>query len=47
MILEEISLQLQAGKAKLVKELVRQAIEDGIPAQEILNKGLLCSGDGC
>lgn len=41
MILENISLQLQAGKAKVVKELVKQAIEDGIPAQEILEKGLL------
>lgn len=41
MILEEISLKLQAGKAKLVKELVKQAIDEGIPAQEILEKGLL------
>ena len=42
MILNEISLQLQAGKAKLVKELVKQAIDENIPAQEILDKGLLC-----
>ncbi len=41
MILEDISLQLQAGKAKLVKELVSQAIEAGLPAQEILDNGLL------
>ena len=41
MIFEEISLKLQAGKAKLVKELVKQAIDEGIPAQEILEKGLL------
>ena len=41
MILEDISLQLQAGKAKIVKELVKQAIDEGIPAQDILNKGLL------
>ncbi|MBQ9968065.1 MAG: corrinoid protein [Oscillospiraceae bacterium] len=41
MILEDISLQLQAGKAKIVKELVKQAIEEGIPAQTILNEGLL------
>ena len=45
MILEEISLQLQAGKAKLVKELVKKAIDEGVPAQEILNEGLL-SGMG-
>lgn len=41
MIFDEISLKLQAGKAKLVKELVKQAIDEGIPAQEILEKGLL------
>ncbi len=41
MILEDISLQLQAGKAKIVKELVQQAIDDGIPAETILNDGLL------
>ena len=41
MIFEEISAKLQAGKAKLVKELVQQAIDQGIPAQEILEKGLL------
>lgn len=41
MDLNEISLQLQAGKAKAVKALVQQAIEEGIPAQDILNNGLL------
>lgn len=41
MIFNEISAQLQAGKAKAVKELVQQAINDGIPAQEILEKGLI------
>jgi len=41
MILDDISLQLQAGKAKLVKELVSQAIEAGVSAQDILDKGLL------
>jgi len=45
MILNEISLQLQAGKAKQVKELVKQAIEEGISAQDILNKGLLSGMD--
>jgi len=41
MILQEISAQLQAGKAKNVKALVQQAIDEGIPAQQILNEGLL------
>lgn len=41
MILENISLQLQAGKAKIVTELVQQAIDEGIPAQTILEEGLL------
>ena len=41
MELNEISVQLQAGKAKIVKTLVQQAIDEGIPAQEILEKGLL------
>ena len=41
MDLNEISLQLQAGKAKIVKTLVQQAIDEGIPAQRILDEGLL------
>ena len=41
MDLQEISLQLQAGKAKNVKTLVQQAIDEGIPAQKILEEGLL------
>jgi len=41
MILEEISLQLQDGEAQEVKKLVKQAIEEGVPVQDILNKGLL------
>ena len=41
MILENISTQLQAGKAKIVKELVQQAIDEGIAAQQILEEGLL------
>ena len=40
-ILNEISEQLQIGKAKLVKELVQQAVDAGIPAGEILTEGLL------
>lgn len=44
-VLQEISEQLQRGKAKLVKELVQQAIDEGIPAKQILEEGLL-SGMG-
>ena len=38
---QELSLQVQKGKVKMVKELVQQAINEGSPAQEILEKGLL------
>ena len=41
MDLQEISLKLQAGKAKDVKQLVQQAIDEGLPAQEILEQGLI------
>ncbi len=41
MIFEEISQKLQAGRAKDVKALVQQAIDQGIPAQDILEKGLV------
>lgn len=41
MDLQEISLQLQAGKARAVKALVQQALDEGIGAGEILEKGLL------
>ena len=40
-ILNQISALLQRGKAKDVKALVAQAIEDDIPAGSILNDGLL------
>ncbi len=40
-IVDEISEQLQAGKAKVVKQLVAQAIDEGVGAQEILQEGLL------
>ena len=39
--LNEISRALQAGKAKQVKLLVQQAIDDGLDAQSILEQGLL------
>ena len=41
MILQEISEKLQACKTKEVVALVEQAIEQGIPAQVILDDGLL------
>lgn len=39
--MQEISLQLQAGKAKIVKNLVQQALDEGISAKTILEEGLL------
>ena len=44
-ILDEISEQLQGGKAKIVKELVAQAVQEGFSAKQILEEGLL-SGMG-
>ncbi len=44
-ILNEISENLQKGKAKIVKELVTKAVEEGIPAKEILEQGLLSGMD--
>lgn len=44
-ILKEISENLQKGKAKIVKQLVQQAIDEGVPAHQILDDGLL-SGMG-
>ncbi|VBB07603.1 Hypothetical protein LUCI_2868 [Lucifera butyrica] len=40
-ILKEISQNLQNGKAKVVKELVQKAIDEGITAEMILKEGLL------
>lgn len=40
-ILADISSFLQQGRAPKVKELVAQAIEEGIPAKDILEQGLL------
>lgn len=44
-LLEQISENLMKGKAKDVETLVAQAIKDGVPVRDILNKGLL-SGMG-
>ena len=40
-ILQEISEKLQQGKTKDIKVLVPKALEEGIPAGDILNDGLL------
>ncbi len=43
--LTEISEAMQKGRAKLIKTLVPQALEEGIPAQDILQDGLLAGMD--
>ena len=40
-VLSEISENLQKGKAKIVKELVQQAIDEGADPEQVLNEGLL------
>ena len=40
-ILNEISQNLQIGKAKIVKELVQKAIDEGVSPESILKEGLL------
>lgn len=40
-ILSDISENLQKGKAKIVTELVKQAIDEGSNPEQILNEGLL------
>jgi len=44
-VLNEISENLQKGKAKIVTELVQNAIDEGVSAKDILEQGLL-SGMG-
>jgi corrinoid protein of di/trimethylamine methyltransferase len=44
-ILEEISSFLQKGRLPKVKELVNQALEENIPAKDILEQGLLAGMD--
>ena len=44
-IISEISAALQSGKAKIVKELVPQALAEGISAKDILEQGLLAGMD--
>ena len=40
-VLDKISEATQAGKKNDVEQLIRQAIEEGIPAQQILDEGLI------
>jgi len=40
-ILMDISAALQKGRAKVVKELVNQAVAEGLPSKQILEEGLL------
>ncbi len=40
-MLTQISEALQKGKAKVVKQLVQEAVDAGVPAGEILEKGLI------
>lgn len=40
-ILVDISENLQRGKAKIVKTLVQQALDEGMSAQQILEEGLM------
>ena len=41
MDLQEIAKAVEAGKAKQVKPLVQQALEEGMDVQDILNNGLI------
>ncbi|MGI6168484.1 MAG: corrinoid protein [Christensenellales bacterium] len=42
-IIDDINEKMQAGRVKVVKELVSQALEEGIPAEQILNDGLMAA----
>ena len=44
-ILNDISINLQNGKKKDVLALCQQAIDEGLPAEQILNQGLLAGLD--
>lgn len=40
-LMEELAIALYNGEAEKVAELTRKALEEGIPPEEILNKGLI------
>ena len=41
MLIEEIALMLQKGRAQNVKQLVQQALDEGYEPKDILNGGLI------
>ena len=41
MDLQELSLAVQKGKRKIVKQLVQQGIDEGMDAKDILDNGLI------
>ncbi|HHU23630.1 MAG: corrinoid protein [Bacilli bacterium] len=41
MLIEEIALMLQKGRAQNVKQLVQQALDEGLAPKDILNDGLI------
>ncbi len=41
MQMEELALAVEKGRMKVVKELVNQALEEGIPVKQILEDGLI------
>ncbi len=45
MKLEELSLNVQKGKAKIVEQLVAELLDEGVVAQNILDNGLLAAMD--
>lgn len=45
MLLEEIASTLQTGNCKKVTELVTRAVDENIPVQDILEKGLIAGMD--
>jgi len=44
-LMEELAIALYNGEAEKVAELTRKALDEGIPPEEILNKGLIAGMD--
>jgi 5-methyltetrahydrofolate--homocysteine methyltransferase len=40
-ILQQLAVTLQKGQDSQVRELTRQAVEDGVPVQQVLDEGLI------
>lgn len=45
MLLSEIAIRLESGNAKMVREMVEKALEEGFAPETILNEGLLAGMD--